>query len=314
MSKVEDRPETTRRVVSGRSPGPARPRRSRRWRLDAWAFALPTILVFALFSWWPLVRGLALSFQRTNFLETSWVGLQNFTRVLTDPLLTQAITNTAYFALLAALFGFPIPLLAATLIAEMRRSRQLATVLVFIPVIMPPVVSILLWREFYDPGENGLFNAILAPLGIGPVAWLQDGLTAMPSLVVMATWAAFGQGTVIFVAALMSIHSELYEAAEIDGASLLRRFWHVTLPQLRTVILVLLLLQIIGTLQVFSEPFLLTGGGPENKTLTVLLLIYNYAFVYGDFGAATALSLLLALVLAAVSAVYLFVTRKWSQS
>jgi multiple sugar transport system permease protein len=130
----------------------------------------------------------------------------------------------------------------------------------------------------------------------------------------MATWAAFGQGTVIFVAALMSIQSELYEAAEIDGASLLRRFWHVTLPQLRTVVLVLLLLQIIGTLQVFAEPFLLTGGGPENKTVTVLLLIYNYAFVYGDFGAATALSLLVAVVLAAVSALYLFVTRKWSQS
>ncbi|MBP2351626.1 multiple sugar transport system permease protein [Kribbella aluminosa] len=308
MSRTENRSSGLRHQAP---PAPARPRRI---RVDALIFGLPTILVFALFSWWPLLRGLALSFQHTNFLQTTWVGLENFNRVLSDPLLGQAVTNTAYFALLAALFGFPVPLLAATLIAEMRHSRQLATVLVFIPVILPPVVGILLWREFYDPGKDGLFNSLLGVAGIGPVAWLQDSITAMPSLVLMATWSAFGQGTVIFVAALMSIRSELYEAAEIDGASLLRRFWHITLPQLRTVVLVLLLLQIIGTLQVFTEPFLLTGGGPENKTMTVLLLIYNYAFVYGDFGAATALSLLLAVVLAAVSAGYLFATRKWSRT
>ncbi|MEV7631946.1 sugar ABC transporter permease [Microbacterium sp. NPDC089318] len=275
-------------------------------------FALPTIAVFAAFAWWPLLRALVMSLQRTNFIVTNWVGFDNFARVLTDPLLGQAVLNSIYFTVLAALLGFPIPLFAAVFIAEMRRTRNLATVLVFIPVILPPVVTILLWREFYDPGPTGLFNSILGAVGLGPVPWLQDGLTAMPSLVLMATWAAFGQGTIIFLAALMSIQTELYEAAEIDGASLVRRFWHITLPQLRTVILVLLLLQIIGTLQVFTEPFLLTNGGPENKTITVLLLIYNYAFVYGDFGAATALSLMLAIALALVSAVYLALTRKWS--
>lgn len=276
-------------------------------------FALPTIAVFAVFAWWPLLRGLVMSFQRTNFIVTSWVGFDNFDRVLSDPFLGQAALNTGYFTILAALFGFPVPLLAATFIAEMRRTRHLATVLVFIPVILPPVVTILLWREFYDPGPTGLFNSLLGGVGLGPVPWIQDSLTAMPSLVLMATWAAFGQGTIIFLAALMSIQTELYEAAEIDGASLMRRFWHITLPQLRTVILVLLLLQIIGTLQVFTEPFLLTNGGPENKTLTILLLIYNYAFVYGDFGAATALSLMLAIVLAIVSAAYLYLTRRWSR-
>jgi multiple sugar transport system permease protein len=294
-------------------PAPALTRWRRRGGLAAVMFAVPAVAVFAVFAWWPLVRSLIMSVQSTNFVTTTWVAFENFERVLTDPLLGQALLNSLYFAGLALVFGFPVPLLVATVIAEMRRTRQLATVLVFIPVILPSVVTILLWREFYDPSPNGVFNSILGALGAGPVPWLQQASTAMPSLVLMSTWAAFGQATIIILAALMSIPSELYEAAEIDGASLWQRFWHVTLPQLRMVLLVLLLLQIIGTLQVFAEPFLLTNGGPENRTISLLLLIYNYAFLYGDFGAASALSLLLALLLAVVSAVYLSLTRRWSR-
>ncbi|WP_419996202.1 carbohydrate ABC transporter permease [Streptomyces boninensis] len=273
----------------------------------------PLLIVFGVFAWWPVVRGLILSFQKTNFTGAAqWVGLDNFDRVLNDPLLWTAAGNTAWFVLLALVIGFPLPLLLAVFIGELKRGRTLFSMLAYLPVILPPVVAILLWRLFYGPGADGLLNTVAGWAGLGPYPWLQDQDWAMPSIVLHVTWAQFGTATIIYLAALASVRTELYEAAELDGASAWRRVWHITLPQLRGVILVLLLLQIVGTFQLFTEPFLMTGGGPENSTTTLLLLIYNYAFRSGDFGAAAALSLLLAAVLSLLSAGYLRVTKSWS--
>jgi multiple sugar transport system permease protein len=162
-----------------------------------------------------------------------------------------------------------------------------------------------------------VFNTLLRGIGLGPVPWLQDDRTAMISLVIEATWAAAGGTVIIYLAALTSVPPELYEAAELDGASVWGKIWHVTLPQLRGVLLITFILQIVGTAQVFLEPFLFTGGGPANSTTTILLLIYNYAFANslgGDYGAATALSIMLAVVLAVLSAIYFRLTRSWSKS
>lgn len=280
--------------------------------LTTLVLALPLIVVFALFAWWPIVQGLLLSFQRTNFISSTWVGLANFERVLSDPLLGQATANTVLFMTLSLVFGFPLPIIVAAAIAEMRRARTIASVFAFIPVIMPPVVSILLWKFFYRPGEEGLFNSVLGLVGISPLPWLQSPALAMPALVFEAIWAGFGFTTIIYLAALMLIRTELYEAAEVDGASILQRFWHITLPQLRGTMLVILLLQVIGTAQVFTEPYLMTGGGPANATTTLLLMIFRYAFQFGDYGAATALSLMLALALAGFAILYAVATRRWS--
>ncbi|RUR03507.1 carbohydrate ABC transporter permease [Labedella endophytica] len=277
-------------------------------------FILPTLLVFGLFAWWPIVRSLGISLQQTNFVTTRWVGLENFTRVFADPLLGTATVNTIWFAALALVIGFPVPLLLAVAVSEMRRARGIASVLAYMPVILPPVVATLLWKAFYDPSSTGLFNSIFGSVGMDPIPWLNNGDLAMPAIVVQATWASFGTATIIYLASLMSIGPELYEAAEVDGAGFFRRIWHITLPQLRSVILVLVLLQIIGTLQVFAEPFIMTGGGPENRTVTILMLIYRYAFISGDYGRATALSLLLAVALTLVSLIYLRLTKKWSSS
>ncbi|MBD3942099.1 sugar ABC transporter permease [Microbacterium sp. NEAU-LLC] len=283
--------------------------------ITTFLFFVPLLFTFGYFAWWPILRSLLLAMQKTNLVtEPTWVGFDNFQRVLADPLLATAVVNTLWFATLALIIGFPIPILMATFMAELRRTRQIASVLVCLPVIIPPVVAVLLWKQFYDPSPSGVFNEILGVFGIGPLPWLQSPVMAMPSIVVQATWASFGQATIIYLAALMSIQSDLYEAAEMDGARIFRRFWHITLPQMRGIMLLLLLLQIIGTMQVFTEPFVMTGGGPVNKTTTVLMLIYNYAFQQGDYGKATALSLLLAVVLTIVSAVYLRLTRSWSKS
>jgi multiple sugar transport system permease protein len=281
-------------------------------------FALPMLVIFGVFSWLPIVDSVVMSFQKTNLVAApKWVGWANFVYVLNDPLLPTAVANTLWFAVLALVIGYPLPLVFAVLMSEARRFRGLYSALAYLPVVVPPVVSVLLWRFFYDAGPTGVFNTILGWVGLGPFPWIQDADWAMPSLVLAATWAGAGGTIIIYLAALTSVPAELYEAAEIDGAGLWHKIWHVTLPQLRGVLFITLILQVIATAQVFLEPYLFTNGGPANATLTVLLLIYNYAFANslgGNYGAATALSLMLAVVLAILSIVYFRLTRSWSDS
>jgi len=287
----------------------------RRGGLVTLLFALPMILVFTVYSWWPILQSIWMSFQKTNLITYQFVGLDNFVNVLSDPLLGRAVVNTLYFALLALVFGFPLPILMAVLMSEVKRMKGLYSALAYLPVIVPPVVAVLLWKFFYSASPTGVFNTILGVLGIPPQPWIQDATQAMPSLVLEATWAAAGGSIIIYLAALLAVPPELYDAAEVDGASIWRKIWHVTLPQLRGVIFVMLILQVIATAQVFLEPYLFTGGGPNNATVTVLLLIYRYAFensLGGKYGEATALSVMLALFLAAASFLYFKATEKWS--
>lgn len=309
-----------------RPPAPApvleRPRRRRplaEWTssggLSTLVFALPMIVVFGLFSWWPIVQTLAMSAQQVRYGSPSvWVGLENFERVLADPVLGTAVWNTVQYAALSVVIGFPVPIVLAVLIAELRRARGLAAALAYLPVVIPPVVAVLLWKQFYAPGPDGLLNTVLGLVGLGPVSWLTGADSVIPAIVVQATWAAFGSTTIIYLAALTSVRTDLYEAAEVDGASVWRRVWHVTLPQMRGVMLIMLLLQLIGVFQIFTEPYIMTGGGPANASVTVLMVIYRYAFVQADYGMATALSLLLAGALMVLSAAYLWATKKWSVS
>ena len=298
-------------------PGPVRAW-VRRGGLSTLVFALPMLVIFGVFSWLPIVNSVVMSFQRTNLVAPAkWVGWANFAYVLNDPLLPTAIGNTLWFAVLALLIGYPLPLVVAVLMSEVRRFRGLYSALAYLPVVVPPVVSVLLWKFFYDASPTGVFNTILGWVGLGPYPWIQDADWAMPSLVLAATWAGAGGTIIIYLAALTSVPPELYEAAEIDGAGIWRKIWHVTMPHLRGVLFVTFILQILATAQVFNEPYLFTGGGPNNATLTVLLLIYQYAFgtsLGGKYGEATALSVMLAVVLALLSVLYFRLTRRWSTS
>ncbi|MFE0388489.1 carbohydrate ABC transporter permease [Streptomyces bungoensis] len=299
------------------APPPARapPRlggRRRRRLADqarAYAFLLGGLICFALFSWYPAIRAVVIAFQKyTPGSSPEWVGTANFSRVLHDPEFSAAWRNTLAFTVLALLIGFAIPFLLALVLNELRHAKAFFRVVVYLPVMIPPVVSALLWKWFYDPG-TGLANETLRFLHLPTSNWSNGTGTALVSLVIVATWANMGGTVLVYLAALQSIPGELYEAAELDGANLLQRVRHVTVPQTRFVILMLMLLQIIATMQVFTEPFVITGGGPENATVTVLYLIYKYAFLYNDFGGACALSVMLLVLLGAFSAGYLRLTR-----
>ena len=281
-------------------------------------FLLPILLVFGAFSWYPIARTVIMSMQDTNLVEpATWVGLDNFRTVLERPAAADGGQEHARTSPASpSIFGYPDP-------ARRRRADERGAAL-------PRRVQ----RARVPPGRDpaGRRGAALEDVlrrqrdrrlqhdpGLGRASGRTRGCsrrdTAMPSLVLEATWANAGATVIIYLAALTSVNSELYEAASVDGASLWRKVWHITLPQLRGVLLVTMILQIIGTAQVFLEPYLFTSGGPTNSTLTVLLLIYDYAFgnsLGGDYGSATALSLMLAAFLALFSLVYLRLTRSWS--
>jgi multiple sugar transport system permease protein len=286
--------------------------------LSTLVFVLPLLVIFGAFSWFPIVRAFVMSLQETNLVsEPTFVGLSNFSRVWADPLFAIAVRNTAYFALLALVIGFPIPIVLAVIMSEARRGKGLLSALAYLPVVVPPVVSVLLWRFFFDASPTGVFNTILGWVGLGPLPWLQDAASAMPSIVIEATWAGAGGTVIIYLAALLSVPPELYDAADVDGASIWQKIRNVTLPQLRGVLFVTLILQLIATAQLFTEPFLFTGGGPANSTTTVLLLIYHYAFqnsLGGEYGMAAALSVMLAAFLGVFTAGYFWLTRSWSTS
>ncbi|MGV9342353.1 carbohydrate ABC transporter permease [Streptomyces sp. NPDC003688] len=313
MTKTaERRPSEAAALPAPPGPHPAGGGRRRRILLDqarAYAFLVGGLVCFALFSWYPAIRAVVIAFQKyTPGSAPQWVGTSNFTHVLDDPEFGAAWRNTLTFTLLALLLGFAVPFVLALVLNELRHAKAFFRVVVYLPVMIPPVVSALLWKWFYDPGA-GLANEALRFLHLPTSNWSNGTDTALISLVIVATWANLGGTVLIYLAALQSIPGELYEAAELDGANLLQRIRHVTIPQTRFVILMLMLLQIIATMQVFTEPFVITGGGPESATVTVLYLIYKYAFLYNDFGGACALSVMLLVLLGAFSAVYLRLTR-----
>jgi multiple sugar transport system permease protein len=283
----------------------------RRLAENATAYALMAgaILCFAFFSWYPLVRGILLSFQQVNFVtEPTWVGLDNYRNLFADPLFFTAVWNTVEFTGIALVLGYGVPFALALLLNELRHFRGFLRVAVYLPVMLPPIVSVLLWQYFYDPGL-GLFNAVLDQAHLPTSQWTQSPSMAMISLVLVSTWANMGAATIIYLAALSTIPGELYEAAETDGAGVWQRIRHVTIPQMRFVLLAMLLLQVVATMQVFLEPYQLTGT-TNPSTITLMVLVYRYAFtVNNDFGLAASLTVLLFIVLAVFSALYLWITR-----
>jgi multiple sugar transport system permease protein len=306
------------------SPGPLGRRAVRggrsqwlRRNLSAHGFLIGAVLCFAFFSWYPMAREVIMSFQKTKLGVTSWAGWQNYIRIYHDPTFWTAWRNTLEFTGLALVFGYAVPFFAAILLNELRHARGYLRTLVYLPVMLPPASALLLFAYFYDP-TYGLFNRILQLLHLPTSQWVQSPGTTMPTtamiaVVLAATWMNMGAATLIYLAALQNIPGELYEAAELDGAGLFSRIWHVTVPQTRLILSLLLMLQIVATMQMFIEAFILTGGpGVNNNTLSVVDLIYIYAFSMSgssNYNSASALGVVLMLVLGAFSGAYLWLSR-----
>lgn len=274
----------------------------------AWAFLLPALAAFLLFSWLPLLRGLVTSFQELDFAgNVRWVGLAHYERALADPQVWATFGNALLFCGLALGLGFWLPVALALYANELRRGQGLLKLVFFLPFLTPVVAAVVLWRWILDQGY-GLLNSLLAllPFVDDPhVPWLNHPFLAMLSVVLVFLWKNTGWNALIYLTALREVPEELYETAELDGAPLWTRVRHVSLPYLRGTMLFLVLMQVISTLQIFTEVYLLTGGGPMNSTEMIATYMYKKSFLYLDIGYAAALGVMLFGVLISFTALRL---------
>jgi multiple sugar transport system permease protein len=266
----------------------------------AYGLVLPYVLFFLAFAAYPLVFSLVLMFHRWNIVTPmEWIGLKNFSRLVGDPLFFKSLGNTLVF------LGFHIPLqvvvaLAFALLLNSRiRGRGFFRAVYFFPVVVSGVAVTILWQQLYA-FDNGVLNSILGRFGMPRIPWLVDSSVAMASIALMATWKNVGIYIVLFLAGLQNISRELYEAAELDGATPWQVFLSITLPMLNPTIIVIVVLSTIGGFSLFIEPYVLTGGGPMQSTLSGMLYIYNQAFYFNHMGYAATLGFVYAMIILAV--------------
>lgn len=280
---------------------------------SAYVFLSVPLLLFMVFTVFALLFAFYLTFHEWNALEpeTPYVGLRNYSDMIADEAFRGAIVNTFYYTAVSVPVTMAIGLLIALLLNLPLRGRGLLRTLYFLPVVTPFVVVAILWKWIYN-GDFGLFNYYLLKTSIidKPLLFLSDQHLAMPSVILMSIWSGVGFSMVIYLAALQAIPEDLYEAARVDGASGLSRLIYITVPMLRPTSLFLAVIGIIGAFQVFTQIFIMTSGGPAEKTTTVVYFIYLAAFKFYDFGYASTLSFGLLAILLVFTIVQLRIYRK----
>lgn len=269
----------------------------------AWAFVAPALMVIAVFFFLPVLAGFALSFTDFDIYALAdlnnlrFVGLANYVELLQTPLFWKALGNTLYFVGVGVPLSIAASLGAALLLnSRLARFRPFFRVALFAPVVTTLVAVAIVWRYLLHT-RYGLINQALDGLGLAPVDWLGDPQWAMPAIVLMSVWKNFGYNMLIFIAGLQAIPQDLYDAAEIDGAGPVRRFFAVTLPLLGPTLLFVGVITMIGYFQLFSEPYVMTQGGPLRSTTSVVLLMYEEGFRWWRMGYAASIAFVLFVVI-----------------
>jgi len=298
-----------RGVVSVRRVMALRLRRGQ--AVAGYLFAGPAILGLIVFTLGPILVALIYSFTRYEIISpASWAGLDNYRHLFAeDRYFLTALWNTFYFAAISVPVNITLSLSLALLLNHPIRGRAIYRTLFYLPTVMPAVAGSLLWMWLFN-GDYGLINVLLGILGLPEVPWLTSEYCSKPALVVMGMWGV-GGGMIIFLAALQGVPRTLYEAAEIDGADAFGRFWHITLPMISPAMFFMVVMGIIGSLQVFTQAYLMTGGGPVNSTLFYVLYLYREAFENLHMGYASAMAWVLFLFIMIVTGVQFLVAKYW---
>ncbi|MEU7856385.1 sugar ABC transporter permease [Nonomuraea sp. NPDC049141] len=265
--------------------------------LAPYLFVLPALALFAAFKLYPIVWSFWLSLFRTDGALQTFAGAGNYERLVADPLFWTALRNTAVILLVQVPIMLALAIgLAVALNSRLLRFRGFIRLGFFMPMVTGLVAYGLLFAVLLNP-QFGLVNWALGLVGVAAIPWLTDTLWARIAIGLALTWHYTGYNAVIYLSRLQSLPQDHYDAAAVDGAGAWHQFRHVTLPGLRPVILLTLILSTIGTLQLFDEPYVMTNGGPVNSTLTVGLYLYNNGFKYFDFGYASAIAYALAVII-----------------
>ena len=264
----------------------------RRIELSGMAFVAPTLLFFAVFKYGPMLWAIGLSFTSYDMVSTPhFVGLENYGNLVTDPVFRVTLVNTLVYVIGSTVLITVVALaLALAINTGVPGARHCMTAM-FLSNLMPIIAVCLVWRFLLHP--FGLVNQLLSPFGFGRIDWLTNSDTAMPAIIAVTVWRFAPYFMVVFLAGLLAIPDDYYEAAGLDGAGPLRRFWHITLPQLSPIIFFVVVVSGLLCARIFLMPFIITGGGPGNATRVLSMLVYETGFSYLKMGRAAAISVVL---------------------
>ncbi len=291
-------------------------RMERRWGL---LLSSPYLVGLVFFAAGPILFSWMIGFYRWDNISTPrFVALDNWTRLLADELFWKSLANTAYFVVGTVPTGVVLSLLLAMLVNRPLRGMGIFRVIFFTPVVTSTVAVALVWAWFYDPNYgvlNYLIETCMKLFGRqppDPVSWLNSPRTAMPAIMAMSVWKGLGYNMVIFLAALQAVPRHLHEAAELDGAGVIRRFLHVTLPAISPVVFFVIILSLIGGFQVFDQVYIMARDGrPANSTMTLVYYLYKHAFQFLEMGYASVIGTALFLIIFTVTLSQFWLQKKW---
>ena len=282
--------------------------------LKAWLIMLPGILLMTFFVWEPLLESIRMSLYKTENIElVEFVGFKNFISVMGKDNFLQALLNTFSYTFWSLLIGFALPILLAMLIGETVRGKGFFRTAAYLPNMLPGLAVIILWSAFFSGEKSGVLNILLSKIGVARQSYLTQANLVVPIIISVATWKGAGATALIYMAGMAGVNPELYEAAAIDGASVWQRVFHILLPSIRKLAGTLLILQIISVFQIMYEPMVLTKGGPDNASLSLMQLMWQYAFGGSmDYGKASAVAVIVTVILLGMTLVYTYFNNKES--
>jgi multiple sugar transport system permease protein len=278
--------------------------------LTAYLCLTPWLIGFLCFILGPMIFSFGLSFYESDLLiQNYFIGLQNYEELFNDPLFWQSIKVTAIYAFTSVPLGVITALLIALLLNQKIAGLGLWRTIYYLPTVISGVAIAILWLQIFNP-RAGMLNNLLAIFGITGPNWLFDSSWALPALVLMSLWSV-GANVLLYLAGMQGIPTHLYEAATIDGATAVRRFWHITIPMLTPTIFFNVTISLIGALQFFAQALIMTKGGPNNATLSMVLYLYRKAFEQVRFGYASATAWVLFAIIITFTLLFQYSSKRW---
>ena len=279
-----------------------------------WAILMimPALLGTLIFIIIPVIGSFAISLTEWNLISPpKFVGIDNYTKLLSDPLFYDVLLTTCIYAIAVVIFSITLPIILAVALNEKIKGLTLFRTAYFLPVITPMIVAAIVWSWIFDP-SNGILNFILKLTGIiNPPLWLFDKHWALIAIIIVSVWKNLGYNMVIFLAGLQGIPDSLYEAADIDGASPLKKLYHITIPMLTPTIFFVCVMSTISAFQVFDLIYLMSGGGPENATMVIVYWLFKNAFEFFKIGYASSIAYVLFTIILILTLVQWKLRKKW---
>jgi ABC-type sugar transport system permease subunit len=287
-------------------------RRARRDALTFIAFIAPNFVLLAAFTFWPVLYSLYLSFFKWNMIakRKTFLALDNYRAMVTDPVFWLVVRNTFALAAGTVVVTLGIALALAVMLNRRMAGRSLYRMIIFSPTFTTSVAVAMVWGWIFEPNW-GLLRVFLNWLGLASPNWFADVHWALPAVMIVAIWSGLGYAMVIFLAGLQGVPVELYDAAQVDGASAWQTFWKLTFPLLSPTTFFLVVISIIGALKAFDVPAIMTEGGPMNSSNVYVLYLYQNAFKWFKTGYASALALVLFIVILAITLAQMKLSKRW---